>query len=357
MKNKKNLLIILLIVVIIVLILIYFLFLRTKSFTVTFDTDGGSTINNVLVKDGEILDISNKPIKEGFTFVGWANSEGRIITKNTRLTKNITLKAIWVDNKSEKVTIKFSTDGGNSIDDITLSKDEKIILPVDPVREGYIFMGWMNSDGNIISEDMVLSSDMKLTAYWIKDGVETSKITFDTDGGNNIKEIIVEKGKTVKLPVPPKKDGYVFVGWLLPDGNVVTKDTIINNDTTLKSKLKLPYVCPENCTPSEDGSTCTREVTVSLSKTTACPNGYTLKSGKCLNYKTKYLADNIDKAPYWKCKNSSDYMYTEEEAGGALMWCVKTTSKVTNESCPSGYTNENNTCKKTETVNCTLSQN
>ena len=43
-----------------------------------------------------------------------------------------------------------------------------------------------------------------------------------------------------------------------------------------------------------------------------------------MNYKAKYLADNIDKAPYWKCKNSSDYMYTEEEADGALMWCVKT---------------------------------
>ena len=42
-----------------------------------------------------------------------------------------------------------------------------------------------------------------------------------------------------------------------------------------------------------------------------------------MNYKAKYLADNIDKAPYWKCKNSSDYMYTEEEADGALMCALK----------------------------------
>lgn len=48
-------------------------------------------------------------------------------------------------------------------------------------------------------------------------------------------------------------------------------------------------------------------------------------------------------------------MYTEE-AGGALMWCVKTTSKLTIESCSSGYTKENDTCKKTETVNCTLNK-
>ena len=76
-----------------------------------------------------------------------------------------------------------------------------------------------------------------------------------------------------------------------------------------------------------------------------------------MNYKTKYLADNIDKAPYWKYKNSSDYMYTEEEADGALMWCAKTTSKLTIESCPSGYTKENDICKKTETVNCTIVKN
>lgn len=76
-----------------------------------------------------------------------------------------------------------------------------------------------------------------------------------------------------------------------------------------------------------------------------------------MNYKAKYLADNIDKAPYWKCKNSSDHMYTEEEATGALMSCAKTTSKLTIESCSSGYTKENVICKKTETVNCTIVKN
>lgn len=53
----------------------------------------------------------------------------------------------------------------------------------------------------------------------------------------------------------------------MSNNEVVTKDTIIDGNITLKSKWKLPYVCPENCIPSEDGSTCTREVTVSLSKT------------------------------------------------------------------------------------------
>lgn len=355
MKNKKNILIILLIVIIIVLIVIYFLFLRTKSFTVTFDTDGGSTIDSASVREGQVLDISNRPTKTGYTFIGWMNSDNKIITKNTILTKDTTLKALWISNNSEKVSIKFSTDGGNFIDDIINEKGSKIILPVNPIRKGYTFIGWMNSDGYIISEDMIVSDNMTLTAYYIKEGVETSKITFNTDGGNNIKYITVEKGTKIKLPVSPVKDGYVFDGWLL-NNELVTSDTVITDDSVLTAKWKLPYICPDNCTPSEDGSTCTREVTTGVSKKTSCPSGYSSKSGKCVNYKTKYHATSISKSPFWKC-NSGDFMYSEEDGvGGAYMWCVKTTSKVTTESCPSGYTKENDTCKKTEIVNCTLNK-
>ena len=72
-----------------------------------------------------------------------------------------------------------------------------------------------------------------------------------------------------------------------------------------------------------------------------------------MNYKAKYLADNIDKSPYWKCKNSSDYMYTEEEASGAMMWCVPTTSVQKSNTCPSGYSLKDNKCIKTESVSCT----
>lgn len=106
-----------------------------------------------------------------------------------------------------------------------------------------------------------------------------------------------------------------------------------------------------------DGSTCTREVTTSVNKKTSCPSGYSSKSGKCVNYKTKYHALSISTSPFWKCNSSSDYMYSEVDGvGGAYMWCVKTTSKVTTEFCPSGYTKENDTCKKIETINCTLSK-
>lgn len=55
----------------------------------------------------------------------------------------------------------------------------------------------------------------------------------------------------------------------------------------------------------------------------------------------------------WVCNNSSHYMYIEEEAGGAMMWCVPTTSVQKSNTCPSGYSLKDNKCIKTESVNCT----
>ena len=55
----------------------------------------------------------------------------------------------------------------------------------------------------------------------------------------------------------------------------------------------------------------------------------------------------------WVCNNSSHYMYIEEEAGGAMMWCVPTTSVQKSNTCPSGYSLKDNKCIKTEYVSCT----
>ena len=46
-------------------------------------------------------------------------------------------------------------------------------------------------------------------------------------------------------------------------------------------------------------------------------------------------------------------MYTEEEASGAMMWCVPTTSVQKSNTCPSGYSLKDNKCIKTESVSCT----
>ena len=45
------------------------------------------------------------PTKEGYKFVGWTNKDGNVITKGTKVTEDITLKANWVSNDVETVII------------------------------------------------------------------------------------------------------------------------------------------------------------------------------------------------------------------------------------------------------------
>ena len=356
MEKKNKLMIVLLIIIILLLFsVVYLLFFSDKTVTITFDTNGGNEIADIEVQNGEIVKLPEPPKKEGYKFVGWTNKNGNVVTKGTKVKKDLTLKAEWISETAKTNNIQFDTDGGNEIDSIVIENGKIILLPIEPIKEGYKFVGWIDENGYIINEGMVVTGNIVLKALWISEDAETIKLTFNTDGGSVIKGLILEKGKGIILPSNPTKTGYVFAGWVDGNGNSITKDSIINGNVTLKALWK-SYTCPTGCTPIGDGSKCTREKTTSMVTKTSCPSGYTLKNGQCLNMSTKYHAKSIDKSPWWACNSSSEYMYTEiDKSGmGAMMWCVKKTNKVTTKGCPSGYTKVDNTCKKTETVNCTI---
>lgn len=355
MENKKKWIVILALVIFLLLIIIlYLLFGIQREFTIIFDTNGGTEISNIIVKNDEIIKLPEVPIKEGHTFIGWTNEKGEVVTKGTKVTKDITLKAEWVSNDVEKITAEFNTDGGNIIDNIIMEKGKIILLPIEPVKEGYLFIGWFDQNNNFITKNMIVNNNITLKAKWLKKDAKTKTIIFNTDGGNNIENILVENGKEILLPVNPTKEGYVFAGWVDENGNPIAKDTIVNNNITIKALWKEPYTCPIDCQPIGDGSKCTREVTTNMQTISSCPNGYTLKNGLCLDLKNKYHANSIDTAPWWSCNSSSEYMYSEIDSSGmgAFMWCARKANKVTTNGCPSGYTQNGNICKKTETINC-----
>ena len=351
MKSKKKWIIILaIIIVVLILVILYLLFGMKKSFTVTFNADDGTLISSVKVLDGEAVVLPEVPSKEGYSFVGWIDTNNNIVTKGTKFIEDTVLTAKWIDNSLETVNVTFDTDGGMDIGSITMEKNKKILLPVKPAKDGYVFMGWLNETGNIISSDMLITSDIKLKAYWVSKDAKTVTITFDTDGGNGAHSIVVENGKIIVLPVNPTKDGFVFDKWVDESGNTVTKDTVVNANMKLKALWKEPFTCPDGCTPTGDGSKCTKEVTSNMVSTSTCPDGYKMSNGKCMG--TRYYADNG--ANGWVCKDSSHYMYTEEDGvGGAFMWCVPVASTIKTQKCPDGYTKDGSTCKKTETINCT----
>ena len=375
-KLDKKTIIIIILGVLLLLVLLFFLFGRNGSYTITFDSNGGTQISSIEVKDNEIVKLPNAPEKEGYKFVGWTNEDGKVITKGTKVTEDITLKAEWISQDAKVVTTTFDTNGGSEIDNISVEKGKLVLLPIEPEKDGYIFGGWVDGNGKLITESTILTNHITLKALWIKKGTKTSTIKFNTDGGIKIGNVVVERGKKILLPDAPTKEGYVFAGWVDENGNAITKDSVVEKNITIKATWKEPYTCPSECTPIGDGSKCTKTSTKDLVAYTGCPTGTETvekfcsshqrqvsigfgedqffetagilcndnPSGFCVDYNGRYTVAG-ESCP------SGYYKYSDSDGLGVLFGCAKKYDKG-GSSCPSGYTQSGNVCKKTETIAC-----
>ncbi|GFI17702.1 internalin-A [Lachnospiraceae bacterium] len=138
------------------------------------------------------------------------------------------MKAHYEKKEDETIicTVTFDADGGDTArKSIEAEKGSTIILPACS-KTGYEFLGWfLASDDNICigqaGEEFTVQGDILLKAYFEKKEAEKVTITFDADGGKEVKSIKAAKGDTIRLP-KTEKDGYSFLGWYTEkDGGIL----------------------------------------------------------------------------------------------------------------------------------------
>ena len=105
-----------------------------NTYTITFDTTGGSEIAPITQDYGTVITAPEAPTREGYTFTGWDRE-----IPTTMPAENMTVTAQW---KINRYTITFDTAGGSEIAPITQEYGTHITAPADPTREGYTFTGW-----------------------------------------------------------------------------------------------------------------------------------------------------------------------------------------------------------------------
>lgn len=105
-----------------------------NTYTITFDTAGGSEIAPITQEYGTVITAPEAPTREGYTFMGWDKE-----IPTTMPAENMTVTAQWEINR---YTITFDTAGGSEITPITQDYGTAITAPADPTREGYTFIGW-----------------------------------------------------------------------------------------------------------------------------------------------------------------------------------------------------------------------
>lgn len=79
-----------------------------QQYTVTFNTDGGSTIAPIQVIDGSPVARPADPTKSGYTFVKWQLA-GSDYNFSSAVYSNITLNAVWAYKSIESVSLNKST--------------------------------------------------------------------------------------------------------------------------------------------------------------------------------------------------------------------------------------------------------
>lgn len=139
-----------------------------NTYTITFDTVGGSEIAPITQDYGTAITVPADPTREGYTFIGW---EGEF--PETMPAHNMTVTAQWEINR---YTITFDTAGGSEIAPITQDYGTAITAPEAPTREGYAFMGW---DREIPTT--MPAENITLKARWKDSEKSTGEIVIGTN--------------------------------------------------------------------------------------------------------------------------------------------------------------------------------
>ena len=157
---------------------------QPKTYTVTFNSDGGSAVAAQKVTEGKAVAKPADPKRNGYTFGGWY--------ADAKLTKaydfkavvkgDLTLYAKWTKNSTpapqpKTFTVTFNSNGGSAVAAQKVTEGKAVAKPADPTRSGYTFAGWYSDAKLTKAYDFkaVVKADATLYAKWSKSSTPAPK--------------------------------------------------------------------------------------------------------------------------------------------------------------------------------------
>ncbi len=195
----------------------------TTTYTVSFDTQGGTPIADITVNEGDKITKPEDPIKRGYHVDEWLYEDKPWLFDSYTVKSDMTLKTTW---DYDTYTIEYRFLGGEAPTETyptsyNINSEFELIRPV---KFANIFAGWFSQDGNRVdSIKKGMTGNLVLTARWI-DGLiinseDESKGTIYVYGDEeDINKVTVKN-------IPTDKKYHLFTGWYDNEDNLLSEDT------------------------------------------------------------------------------------------------------------------------------------
>ena len=192
---------------------------ENRNYSVYFSGNGGTVDGKAILRRqytyGEQIkkDETPVPVRKHYTFAGWQPELPVFMQART-----LFVSAAW---EPANHTWTFDPADGSAVQSITARYGEPVQHPADPVREGYVFIGW-KSEGKYAAVPDYMDEDRSWTAGWnaLRSAPEAPEIVYVTA---TTVEVQARPGEEYALvyaeedALPEEKD------WRLPaaDGTMV----------------------------------------------------------------------------------------------------------------------------------------
>lgn len=257
-----------------------------SSYTVSFNSNGGSSVSNITVPSGNTVNKPKDPSKNSYTFGGWYKDSTltqafRFGSGGDKITGDITLYAKWIETDRlraevaiEKISIGYQdSDSANSV-------TKNLTLPTLVYVSGDVNISWSSNAPSVISNsgivtrpsdnDVVVNLTAKVTVgsearnktFTVKvlhketPALSGYTVTFNSNGGSAVASFHTSSGGTVIMPENPVREGYVFAGWYKDeafteiftfgaDGDKISQDITLYARWTKPEELLANYALSE----------------------------------------------------------------------------------------------------------------
>lgn len=241
--------------------------------TLTFETNGGSTIDPVTVRHGNAVARPADPTKDKYTFIGWyADPEfteeydfATVLEADKTIYAKFELTSTPIGDiyvRYDVLHIKQLPDGtydlaNAEVEHLSAKKDTTVTAVIKDYRATHhvnVNRTLSKLTGTAIQPYKGVDGKPVYTILSVYYDLDFHTLTFDTMGGSKIAPETVRHGLTVAKPKDPVNGGYWFDGWYTDKTYRTPYNfaTPLTQDTTIYAKwflIVLPGVTDKKATP------------------------------------------------------------------------------------------------------------